>query len=183
MPGIRQLQACDRGGYWNIMFSTNLWKGALTTLMTTQSATANEDELTERLMRYVRIDTQSDEASTETPTTAEQLDLQRLLVDELTSLGAQDVTLTYYGAVLATIPATVETEAPTIAFLAHVDTAPALSGTDVHPLLHRNYDGGDIHLPDDPEVILSPRQFPYLAKKVGDDIITGSGTTLLGADD
>jgi tripeptide aminopeptidase len=155
----------------------------LITLMTTQSATANEDELAERLMRYVRIDTQSDEASTETPTTARQLDLQRVLVDELTSLGAQEVTLTEYGAVLATIPASVATDAPTIAFLAHVDTAPALTGTGVHPILHRKYDGGDIHLPDDPEAILSPGQFPYLAKKVGDDIITASGTTLLGADD
>jgi tripeptide aminopeptidase len=160
-----------------------LQKGALITHMTTQSATANEDELTERLMRYVRIDTQSDEASAETPTTARQLDLQQLLVDELSSIGAQEVTLSEYGAVLATIPASVPSDAPTIAFLAHVDTAPAFSGTGVQPILHRKYDGGDIHLPDDPAAVLSPRQFPYLAGKVGDDIITGSGTTLLGADD
>jgi tripeptide aminopeptidase len=151
--------------------------------MTTQSASANEDELTERLMRYVRIDTQSDEAATTSPSTSKQLDLQRLLVDELGSLGAQDVTLTDYGAVLATIPPTAPTEAPTIAFLAHVDTAPAFSGTGVHPILHRSYSGGDIVLPDDPGAVLSPERFPYLAKKVGDDIITGSGTTLLGADD
>ncbi len=72
---------------------------------------------------------------------------------------------------------------PTIAFLAHVDTAPAFSATGVKPIVHRNYDGGDIVLPDDPGIVLSPEQFPYLATKVGEDIITASGTTLLGADD
>ena len=104
-------------------------------------------------------------------------------MDELNEIGAQDVTLTDYGAVLATIPATVETSAPTIAFLAHVDTAPAFDATGVKPIVHRNYDGGDIVLPDDPAQVLSPKQSPYLATKVGDDIVTASGTTLLGADD
>ena len=144
---------------------------------------ALDRELEERLVRYVRIDTQSDEASTTSPSTDKQYDLLRLLVEELGSIGAQDVRLTGYGAVLATIPATTEAPVPTIALLAHVDTAPAFNGTGVEPIVHRDYAGGDIPLPDAPGVVLSPTQFPYLATKVGDDIITASGTTLLGADD
>jgi tripeptide aminopeptidase len=140
-------------------------------------------ELEERLIRYARIDTQSDESSPTLPSTDKQFDLLRLLMDELTEIGAQDVTLTEYGAVLATIPATGDITAPTIAFLGHVDTSPAFSGTDVTPIVHRAYDGGEIRFPDDPELVLSPEQFPYLAGKVGDDIITASGKTLLGADD
>lgn len=140
-------------------------------------------ELEERLLRYARIDTASDTASTTSPSTSKQYDLLNLLVDELREIGAQEVRLTDYGAVLATIPATAASDVPTVAFLAHVDTAPAFSGTDVKPLVHRNYDGGDIVLPDDPNAVLSPQQFPYLATKVGDDIVTASGTTLLGADD
>lgn len=142
-----------------------------------------ERELEERLLRYVRIDTQSDEKSTTSPSTSKQYDLLRLLVGELESIGARDVTLTEYGAVLATIPTTVSARGPTIAFLAHVDTAPAFSGTGVKPIVHRHYDGGDLVLPDDQSIILSPAQFPYLAGKRGDDIVTASGTTLLGADD
>ena len=140
-------------------------------------------ELEDRLVRYARIDTQADERSTTSPSTEKQFDLLRPLVDELKSLGAQNVRLTDYGVVLATLPATVKTQVPTIAFLAHVDTAPAFNATGVKPIVHRGYAGGDIVLPDDPGVVLSPKQFPYLAKKVGDDIITASGTTLLGADD
>jgi tripeptide aminopeptidase len=140
-------------------------------------------ELEERLIRYARIDTQSDEASPTSPSASKQFDLLRLLVDELREIGAQDVALTDYGAVLATIPATVTAHAPTIAFLAHVDTAPAFNGTGVTPIVHRTYAGGDITLPDDPYAVLSPERIPYLAQKVGDDIITASGTTLLGADD
>lgn len=134
-------------------------------------------------MRYARIDTQSDEASPTSPSTSKQYDLLRPLVDELRAIGARDVTLTDYGAVLATLPATVTTHVPTIALLAHVDTAPAFSGARVKPIVHRHYAGGDIVLPDGQHVVLSPQQFPYLATKVGDDIITASGTTLLGADD
>ncbi|MCD6032902.1 MAG: pepT [Thermomicrobiales bacterium] len=142
-----------------------------------------DQELEERLIRYARIDTQADESLATTPSTEKQFDLLNLLVDELREIGAQDVTLTRYGTVLATIPATAETDAPTIAFLAHVDTSPAFKASDVEPIVHRSYDGGDIVLPDDPNQILSPEQFPYLAQKIGEDIITASGTTLLGADD
>jgi len=105
------------------------------------------------------------------------------MVTELNEIGAQDVTLTDYGAVLATIPATADVERPTVAFLAHVDTAPAFNATGVKPIVHRNYAGGDIVLPDDPTAVLSPDEHPYLAARTGDDIITASGTTLLGADD
>jgi tripeptide aminopeptidase len=142
-----------------------------------------DGELEERLVRYVKIDTQSDEKSPTSPSTEIQYDLLRLLVDELNEIGAQDVRLTDYGAVLATIPATVKGDIPIIAFLAHVDTAPAFNATGVKPIVHRNYDGGDIVLPDAPEQVLSPKAFPYLRQKVGDDIITASGMTLLGADD
>src|SRR5215467_14791927 len=140
-------------------------------------------EVEERFIRYARMDTQSDEKSTTSPSTEKQYDLLRLLVDELTSIGAQDVTLTKYGAALATIPATTNVDAPTVALLAHVDTAPQFSGTNVKPIVRRNYAGGEIVLPDNPAIVLSPEQSPYLATKTGDDIITASGTTLLGADD
>jgi len=141
------------------------------------------DELEERLDRYVRIDTESDETSTTSPSTDKQYDLLKMLVEELTEIGAQEVVLTDYGAVLATIPATSAPNAPTVAFLAHVDTAPAFSGANVKPIVHRAYGGGDIVAPDDPSQVISPDAYPYLAEKVGDDIITASGTTLLGADD
>ena len=140
-------------------------------------------EIEERLLRYAVIDTQSDETSPTSPSTDKQYDLLNLLADELRAIGARDVTVTGYGAVLATISATVDADLPTVAFLAHVDTAPAFSGTDVKPVVHRAYDGGDIALPDDQSRVLSPADYPYLAGKVGDDIITASGTTLLGADD
>src|SRR6516225_3861392 len=140
-------------------------------------------EVEERFIRYARIDTQSDEKSTASPSTEKQYDLLRMLVDELKSIGARDVTLTKYGAVLATIPATTNAEVPTVALLAHVDTAPQFSGTNVKPIVHRNYAGGEIVMPDNTEIVLSPKQSPYLATKTGDDIITASGTTLLGADD
>lgn len=140
-------------------------------------------ELEERFIRYALIDTQSCEKSTTSPSTQKQYDLLRLLVEELTSMGAKDVTLTDYGAAIATIPATTKTDVPTIALLAHVDTAPQFSGAGVKPIVHRNYDGGEIVLPDDPAIVLSPAQFPYLSTKTGEDIVTASGTTLLGADD
>ena len=141
-------------------------------------------ELEERFIRYARIDTQADESSATTPSTDKQFDLLNLLVDELREIGAQDVRLTDYGAVLATIPATVASDVPTVAFLAHVDTSPGFSGTGVEPIVHRDYDGGDIVLPDDPDARFSRRSsFPTWRRKIGEDIVTASGTTLLGADD
>lgn len=146
-------------------------------------STALNQELEDRLIRYARIDTTSDERSSTTPSTTIQYDLLNLLVEELGAIGASDIVLTEYGAVIATIPGNVSDQVPTIAFLAHVDTTAAFSGTGVKPIVHRNYDGGDIVLPDDPGSVLSPSELPYLATKTGDDIITASGTTILGADD
>ncbi|MFN8486331.1 MAG: peptidase T [Caldilineaceae bacterium] len=145
---------------------------------------AFEQKVEERLLRYVQIDTQSDETSATTPSTLIQLDLLHMVRDELTTIGASDVVLTDYGAVLATIPANAAGQnAPMVAFLAHVDTAPAFHASGVKPLVHRNYSGEPIALPDDPSQVLQPDQLPYLQAKLGDDIITASGTTLLGADD
>ncbi|MFT4038863.1 MAG: peptidase T [Thermomicrobiales bacterium] len=141
-------------------------------------------ELADRLIRYCRIDTQADEHSPSIPSTQKQYDLLNLLADELRALGITDVVTTEYGNVLATLPATPGREGATvIGFLAHVDTSPAFNATGVEPILHRNYDGGDITLPQGQDTVLSPEQFPYLATKAGDDIITSSGDTLLGADD
>jgi len=140
-------------------------------------------ELETRLTRYVQVDTVSDERSTTTPSTSQQLDLQRQLADELRSLGASDVKLTATGFVMATIPATVSHTVPTIAFLAHVDTVHHFGGVQVKPRVHRNYDGSPITFPDDPTLSLSPAVSPYLGKKLSDTIITASGDTILGADD
>ena len=139
-------------------------------------------ELEERLLRYTAIDSQSDETSASTPSTAIQFEMLNLLVEELREIGAEDVTLTDYGTVLATVPGTVA-DAPTIGWLAHVDTAPAFNAAGVKPRVIRNYDGGAISYPDAPDLELSPAHTPYLGEKTGDDIIAASGTTLLGADD
>ncbi len=137
-----------------------------------------------RLLRYVQIDTESDEASTTVPSTARQLDLLKLLQQELEALGASNVRLNDQGFVIASVPATIDDgSVPRVALLAHVDTAAQFCGTGVKPLVHRSYDGSPIVLPDDPTQVLSPAVAPYLGKKIGDDIVTASGTTLLGADD
>ena len=135
-----------------------------------------------RLVAYCAIDSQSDENSPSQPSTDIQLDVQRHLVAELEQIGASDIELTAYGAVLATVPATVE-DAPTIGFCAHVDTAPQYNATGVKPRVHHAWDGSDITYPDAPDLRLSAQNLPYLASKKGDDIITASGLTLLGADD
>jgi tripeptide aminopeptidase len=140
-----------------------------------------DSELEDRLVRYAAIDSQSDATSPTSPSTEIQLEMSRLLVDELKEMGALDVTLTDYGVVLATIPGTVE--GPTMGWLAHVDTAPQFNATGVKPVVHRGYNGGDITFADAPDLKLSLENSPYLAEKVGEDIITASGTTLLGGDD
>ena len=142
-----------------------------------------QDELTSRLIRYCKIDSQSDADSQSSPSTETQLDMQHLLISELKEIGAQEVTLTPYGTVLATLPSTAGPDAPTLALLAHVDTAPQFNATGVKPVVHKSYNGGDISFPDAPELTLSPANSPYLGTKQGHDIITASGTTLLGADD
>lgn len=137
----------------------------------------------ERLMRYVRVDTQSDPFSKSQPSTEKQKDLSRILVEELKALGIADAELDEHGYVYATIPSNIEKDVPTVCFCAHVDTAPDCSGTNVKPILHKNWNGSDITLPDDNSVVISTKQHPYLEQRIGDDIITASGLTLLGADD
>lgn len=141
------------------------------------------DELATRLIRYCKIDSQSDADSASSPSTEIQLDMQRLLMDELKEIGAEDITLTPYGTLLATLPSTAGADAPTLGLLAHVDTAPQFAASGVKPVVHKSYNGGDISFPDAPELTLSPKNSPYLGTKQGHDIITASGTTLLGADD
>ncbi|MEQ9040729.1 MAG: peptidase T [Silicimonas sp.] len=138
-------------------------------------------ELKTRLVRYCAIDSQSDMDSPSAPSTECQHDMLDLLVEELTAIGAAEVTKTDYGTVIATIPGTVD--GPVIGFLAHVDTAPQFNARGVKPRVLEGYNGGAITFPDNPELVLSPEEFPYLAGKVGHDIVTASGLTLLGADD
>ncbi|PSK94067.1 peptidase T [Taibaiella chishuiensis] len=137
----------------------------------------------ERLMRYVQVDTQSDPYSGTQPSTEKQKDLSRILVEDLKAIGITDAELDEHGYVYATIPATTDKKAPVLCFCAHVDTSPDSSGTGVKPILHKNYDGKDIVLPDDNSIVISTTNHPYLKQRIGDDIITASGLTLLGADD
>lgn len=139
------------------------------------------EDAAERFLRYVRFDTQSEEDSDTYPSTAKQLDLLRLLLDELRELGLADAAIDEHGYVTATIPATVGHEVPAIAFFAHVDTAREVSGAGVSPQ-RRRYEGGEIPLGDSGQII-RPGESPELAKHVGHDVITTDGTTLLGADD
>ncbi|WEK35329.1 MAG: peptidase T [Candidatus Pseudobacter hemicellulosilyticus] len=137
----------------------------------------------DRFLRYVQIDTQSDPQSRSIPSTEKQKDLSRVLVQELQEMGISDAHLDEFGYVYATIPSNSSKQVPVLCYCAHVDTAPDCTGTHVKPIVHENYDGGDIVLPDDPSQVISPAEHPYLLQKKGEDIITASGTTLLGADD
>ena len=137
----------------------------------------------DRFLKYVTFDTQSDENSTTYPSTEKQFVLLRHLVDELNALGLDDVEMDEHGYVTATIPATTEkANVPVIAFFGHVDTSPEMSGADVKPIVHENYQGQDLVLPDDPEQVIRLADNPPLEEQMGNDIITASGTTLLGAD-
>lgn len=137
----------------------------------------------ERFMRYVQVDTQSDPTSLSQPSTEKQKDLSRILVQELKEIGIADAELDEFGYVYGTIPATTNKNTPVLCYCSHVDTAPDCSGKGVKPILHTKYDGSDIVLPDDKTVVITTKEHPYLKERIGDDIITASGTTLLGADD
>jgi tripeptide aminopeptidase len=139
------------------------------------------DDVLDRFLRYVRIDTQSAHGVDASPSTEKQLDLSRLLRDELEEIGLKDVRLDEYGYVYGSLPG-VES-APAIGLIAHVDTSPDVTGTGVKPQVHEGYDGGLIELPGDSSVVLDPEELPLLKKKIGHDIVTTDGTTLLGADD
>ena len=139
--------------------------------------------LLERFLRYVQIDTQANEASTSYPSTPGQLELGRLLTQELIALGVRDAVQDEHGIVLATLPATQTRTCPVVAWIAHVDTSPETSGHGVMPIVHRSYDGNDITLPGDPSKVIRVLDNPELATLVGKTLITTDGTTLLGADD
>lgn len=140
-------------------------------------------KVAERFIRYAQIDTESDPMSETFPSTAKQKDLGRLLVKELQEIGIKDAELDEHGYVYATIPSNTDKKVPVICFCSHMDTSSDCSGANVKPIVHKNYDGGDIQLPDDPAIVIRVAEHPYLKEKKGDDIITASGTTLLGADD
>ena len=137
----------------------------------------------ERFLRYVQVDTQSDPQSITHPTTGKQKDLSKILVEELKVIGIADAHLDEWGYVYAAIPSTTNKKVPVICFCAHVDTAPDCSGTNVKPLVHKNYQGQDIVLPDDKTQVLRLSDYPYLQTQMNNDIITASGNTLLGSDD
>jgi len=138
----------------------------------------------DRFLRYVQYDTQSDERSRSYPSTPSQLVLLRDLASELRALGIADAAVDEHGYVMATIPpTTAKRGVPAIGFIAHVDTSPEMPGAGVKPIVHRAYDGRDLVLPDDPTAVLRLAEIPALADQIGHDIVTASGTTLLGADD
>ena len=142
-----------------------------------------QHSVTERFLRYVKIDTQSDPNSSSFPSTEKQKNLGRLLVKELLDMGITDAHMDDYGYVYASIEANTEKNVPVICFCSHMDTSPDSSGKNVKPIIHKNYDGSAILLPDDQEQILTTDNHPLLLKQIGNNIITSSGTTLLGADD
>jgi tripeptide aminopeptidase len=141
------------------------------------------ESVLDRFLRYVKVDTQSDENSDTYPSTTKQLDLSRMLADECQNIGLADVSLTEFGIVTATVPATVDHDAPAIAWIAHVDTSPEFSGTNVKPVLHENYDGSDIVLPGDTSRVIRVEENSALKSLIGATLVTTDGTTLLGADD
>jgi tripeptide aminopeptidase len=149
---------------------------------TSPLAEALAPELLERFLRYVRVDTQSQRDRTQSPSTPGQLDLSRMLVEELKQAGLEDAELDENGYVMATLPSTVNGDAPTIGLIAHVDTSPDESGAGVEPIVHRGYDGAVLELPRN-GAVLDPAVLKELAGKEGHDIVTASGDTLLGADD
>ena len=138
--------------------------------------------VTERFLRYVVIDTQSDPESTTFPSTEKQKNLGKILVEELLALGINDAHLDEHGYVYATIPSNSEKDVPVICFCSHMDTSPDSSGKNVKPIIHKNYDGSDLVLPDDPNQVIKMADHKDLKDQIGNDVITASGTTLLGAD-
>ena len=139
--------------------------------------------IADRFCDYAKIDTQSDPDSTTFPSTEKQKDLSRVLVKELLEMGLEDAHLDEFGYVYATLKSNAAKEVPTICFCAHVDTSPDCTGANVKPIIHKNYQGQDLVLPDDNSQVIKSSEHPYLKERIGDDIITASGTTLLGADD
>ena len=136
----------------------------------------------ERFIKYVQIDTQSDYYSKSFPSTAKQLELSKLLVKELQEIGINNAYVDEFGYVYGKLPSNSDKNVPKICFCSHVDTSPDCSGLNVKPIVHYDYDGSDIILPDDASVVIKLEEHPDLAQQIGNDIVTASGLTLLGAD-
>ena len=141
------------------------------------------DSLLDRFLRYVRIDTQADETSTSSPSTAKQLTLSRMVADECRLMGLADVTCDEYGIVMATVPGTITKQTPVIAYVAHVDTSPEYSSSQVNPVVHSNYQGQDLILSGDPSKVIRVEENLDLKNCLGHTLVTSDGTTLLGSDD
>ena len=150
-----------------------------------QSLKPPKETALDRFLRYVKIDTQSAEDQTTVPSTRKQLNLATLLAKELKDIGAQNVRVSEFGIVYATVPGNLpdNSKVPVLGFISHMDTSPAVSGENVNPIIHKNYQGGDIVLPKDPTQVITVAKSPVLKELIGDDIITADGTTLLGSDD
>lgn len=150
-----------------------------------QAVKPPKESALDRFLRYAKIDTQSADDAKTVPSTSKQLNLAHLLAKELPAIGAQNVRVSEFGIVYATVPGNLadNSKAPVIGFIAHMDTSPAVSGENVNPIIHKNYQGGDIVLPKDPTQIITVENSPVLKELIGDDIITADGTTLLGSDD
>ncbi|HKO97991.1 MAG TPA: peptidase T [Pyrinomonadaceae bacterium] len=157
----------------------------ITVSVQAQSAKPPKETAMDRFLRYVKIDTQSADDQNKVPSTSKQLNLANLLVKELKELGAQNVSVSEFGIVYATVPGNLpdNSKVPVIGFIAHMDTSPAVSGENVNVIVHKNYQGGDIVLPKDPTQVITVEKTPVLKTLIGDDIITADGTTLLGSDD
>lgn len=140
------------------------------------------EKLVNRFLTYVKYDTTSDESSTSVPSTASQLEFAKILYNDLKEIGLSDVTIDEYGYVMATLPSNIEEEVPTVGFIAHMDTSPDMSGKDIKPKIITNYDGKDIVLNPEKNIVMRVKDFPELKNYVGKDLITSDGTTLLGAD-
>ena len=141
------------------------------------------EKIVERFLKYVKIHTTSDSESNSHPSTSRQFDLAKILVEELKELGLEEISLDENGYVMATLPSNINKEVPTIGFIAHMDTSPDLSGENVNPQIVVNYEGEDILLNEEKQIILSPKDFPELKEYIGQTLITTDGNTLLGADD
>lgn len=140
-------------------------------------------KVAQRFLQYVKYDTQSNESSASVPSTPNQLAFAKILAEELKTLGIKDISLDNNGYLMATLPSNIDKDVPTIGFIAHMDTSPDISGKNVNPKIIENYDGKDIVLNDEKNIVLSPKEFPELKKYIGNDIIATDGNTLLGADD
>ena len=150
-----------------------------------QTVRAPQESVLDRFLRYVKIDTQSAEDQTTVPSTKKQFVLANLLAEEMKKLDVQNVRVSEFSIVYGMIPGNLpdNSKVPTIGFIAHMDTSPAVSGANVNPIIHRNYQGGDIVLPNDKTQVITVEKNPILKEMIGDDIITADGTTLLGSDD